>query len=161
MNSAGNLTITAAYLSTILSSTSTPGNKANLTLTFSAGAPLVLEIVVYDTPTVSATTFAANPSSNLEIPITWKGLQYPATIKAIYTDGTYVDSSWTEFLGPLQQARWTYNNYYNWDANDIVIETGGSSEIIAGGKNAILMIEFFPRDGTGAGSNTVNVTITV
>lgn len=72
-----------------------------------------------------------------------------------------MDSSWTEFLGPLQQARWTYNNYYTWTSSDITITSGGGAEIAAGGQNAILMIEFYPRDGTAVGSNTVNVTITV
>lgn len=101
----GTLTFKKAFLSTYLSPTAVPGSKANLTVTFSAGADASVEIVQWDVPTLGATTSQAIPGSDLLIPITWKGLYKLAAVKMLRDDGIYLFDDWTQWLGPLQQAR--------------------------------------------------------
>ncbi|KAL1960999.1 hypothetical protein VTO42DRAFT_4887 [Malbranchea cinnamomea] len=43
-------------------------------------------------------------------PISYAGLPKVAAVKALKADGTYLSDDWTQRLGPLQQARWTYGN---------------------------------------------------
>ena len=106
--SSTNVTYKAAFLSKYLSASAAPGSKANLTLTFSAGAPLTANIVQYDTPVLASTSSAASavPSgSDLNIPITWKGVESLAAVKGLMANGVGLVDSWTEYLGPLQQER--------------------------------------------------------
>ena len=100
-----NITFKASLLSTFVSSTTTPGSIANLTLTFSAGANLLVNIVQWDVPVLGSTTSAAVSGSDLSIPITWKGIGKPAAIKALESDGAYLEDTWTVYLGPLQQGQ--------------------------------------------------------
>lgn len=103
--SGGTVTFKKAFLSTYLSPTAAPGSKANLTVTFSAGADASVEIVQWDVPTLGATTSKAVSGSDLLIPITWKGLYKLAAVKMLREDGVYLFDDWTQWLGPLQQAR--------------------------------------------------------
>jgi endoglucanase len=157
ISSTGVVTFTAAYLSTLYSSSSAAGTKDILTLTFSAGTPLTLTIVQYDTPVAPTTTYAVNPSSDLYIPITYKGLPQVATVRALLADGTYLADSWTVYLGPLQQARWTYGSW-GFDSGNLIVYASGLSTIQSSGQTVTLTAEFFPR--LGVGSNAVNITIT-
>lgn len=156
ISSTGVVTFTAAYLSTLYSAASTPGTKETLKLTFSAGAALSLTVVQYDTPTIAAYTYAVNPAADLLIPITWKGLPQVAAVKALLADGTYLADAWTMYLGPLQQARWTYGNW-DFDAGNFILRASGLQAIQSSGQTVILTVEFFPRS---VGQNSFNVTIT-
>lgn len=153
------MTFTAAYLSTLYTSSSSAGVKATLTLTFSAGTPLTLQIVQYDTPTIPTTSYklsSTGTTSDLSVPITYKGLSKIAAVKAVKADGTYLADDWTVYLGPLQQARWTFGGW-GYDSNGLVISTSGLSTLQAAGQTVTLLVEFFPRS---VGANAVNVTIT-
>lgn len=106
--SGSNIIFTASYLSKHLSSTTSPGVIANLTLKFSGGdSSPVIQLVQWKTPTLSSKTAVASSvsGSDLSIPITWGGLQRVAAVKALTTSGTYLVDDWTVYLGPLQQAR--------------------------------------------------------
>lgn len=105
--SGANITFTSSYLSTHYSSTTAPGVLANLTLTFSAGAQPVIQIVQWDQPTLGSTSAVASDvsSSDLTIPITWAGIEEVATVKAIEANGVYLQNTWTVYLPALQQAR--------------------------------------------------------
>lgn len=106
--SGNNITYSASFLSKYFSSAKTPGSVGNLTLAFSAGAPLTANLVQWDTPVFASTSSAASavPSgSDLQIPITWKGINKPATMKAETVNGTYLIDSFTEYFGPLQAGR--------------------------------------------------------
>ena len=103
--SGSNITFKASLLSAFVSSTTVPGSIANLTLTFSAGANLLVNIVQWDAPVLGSTTSAAVSGSDLSIPITWKGIDKPAAVRALESDGTYLVNTWTVHLGPLQQGR--------------------------------------------------------
>jgi endoglucanase len=81
------------------------GSKTNLTVSFSAGANVTIEIVQWDVPTLETTTSEAVVGEDLVIPITWKGLQKLAAVTMLRSDGVYLFFSWTSGLGPLQQAR--------------------------------------------------------
>ena len=99
------ITFNASFLSKYLSTNGVPGSKGNLTVSFSKGASLNVEIVEWDIPTLSSTTAKASGGQDLAIPITWKGLNKVAAVKMVENNGTYLFDSWTQYLGPLQQAR--------------------------------------------------------
>lgn len=107
--SGANITFKASFLSTFVSPTTAPGVVGNVTLSFSTGADLILQIVQWDIPVLNSTSSAASTAAasgaDLDIPITYKGLQKPATVKAVLADGTPLVDTWTVYLGPLQQAR--------------------------------------------------------
>ncbi|QSZ37319.1 hypothetical protein DSL72_009417 [Monilinia vaccinii-corymbosi] len=161
ISSAGLLTFTQAYLNTLYSSTSAPGIKATLTLTFSRGAPSQLHIVQWATPTLPQTSFSKKSSSttDLAIPITYAGLPQVAAIKALNADGSYLVSAdaWTMYMGPLQQARWTYGGAWKSDSAGLTITTAGLSVINSSSQSVTLTLEFFPRI---LGQNSVNITFT-
>ena len=155
-----NITYTSSFLSQYTCPTCVPGLQANLTLTFSAGSSLHVPVITYSTPTLSSTSSAASavPSgSDLRIPITWAGLEQLAAVKATLADGTFLVDSWTQYLGPLQQGRMTYNSQYNWDSQSVVLTSAAVQAVRAAGQDTVFEFEFYPR---GAG-NTVSYTLTV
>ena len=101
------------FLSTIFSPTSTPGPVANLTLHFSTGADLEIQAVVWSTPiiTLGTNTTSTTPSApatgttDLNIPVTYHGLPQVASVRALSSDGSILEDSWTSVLGPLQAGR--------------------------------------------------------
>lgn len=103
--SSGDVTVSSSFLSKYVSATAEPGSKANLTVSFSAGADATVEIVQWDVPVLASTTSQAVSGSDLAIPITWKGLYKLAAVKMLRSDGVYLFDDWTQYLGPLQQAR--------------------------------------------------------
>jgi len=150
------LTFSASYLSTLYSSTSAAGIKDTLTVAFSAGASLTVQVVQYDTPTLASTAIKVDPSADLSIPVTWKGLPQVAAVTAIMADGTYLQDTFTVFFGPLQAGRWTYGSW-GWDTSNFIVYAAGLQEIQATGQTVTLTVEFFPRS---VGANAVNVTFT-
>lgn len=103
-----NVTLKTSFLETLFPSNSTPGIKANLSLQPSEGAALQLQAVQWDTPQPAFTDFvvnANNSKSDLYIPFQFKGLTKMATVKAKMYNSTYLFDDWTQWLGPLQQAR--------------------------------------------------------
>jgi len=103
--SGSKLTLKRSFVSGLVSATAVPGTKASLTVAFSAGAPLVVEVVQWDVPVFSSTTSKAAAGSDLRIPVTYKGLPRVAAVKVVRSDGTYPFDDWTKYLGPLQQGR--------------------------------------------------------
>jgi endoglucanase len=72
-----NLTFKASFMSKVFPSGSANGFKANLTLHFSAGADLQLKAYQWAAPTLalsSSNVTSSGDSSDLSIPVTWKGL---------------------------------------------------------------------------------------
>lgn len=103
-----NITYSASFLSNYFSASTDPGSIANLTLTFSSGADITANLVQWDTPTLGANASAASavPSGqDLQIPIKFKGINKPAAVKAVLSDGTYLVDSYTQYFGPLQEGR--------------------------------------------------------
>ncbi|KAJ4286290.1 hypothetical protein N0V90_013324 [Kalmusia sp. IMI 367209] len=149
------ITLTSAYLKTIITSTTT-GSLLNLTLTFSSGAPTTLNILQYATPTLGSTT-AKLPatSADLSIPITWKGQNRPAAVKAIKSDAGILIDDWTQYLGPLQQGRLTYSGQWDWDANNVYAPV--LDAVRSAGKTTTFTFEFYPREP----ENVANFTLTV
>jgi endoglucanase len=88
-SSSGAVTFKAGFLSKYLSASAAPGTKGSLTLTFSAGASLQVDIVQWDQPVLGSTSSKTVASSaDIHVPITWKGLNKVAAVKAIANDGT-------------------------------------------------------------------------
>lgn len=154
------ITFKSSFLSKYVSATAAEGTKANLTLTFSAGASTQAQIVQWDVPAVTSSNITvANNGSDIWLPISFKGIHKPAAVKAVKADGTYLVDDWTQYLGPLQQARTTYGNQFKWDwgYEGIYIAASTVSTIASSGQTATLTIEAYPR----IPGNSVNVTVSV
>lgn len=153
------LTFTESYLRTLIPTPSAPaGIKEILTLTFSSGAPLTLQIIQFSTPTLPGPASYPWQPTDLHIPLTYSGLPRIAAVKALKADGAYLVDEWTEYLGPLQQGRWTYGNY-EWDEEGFVLKEAGLEVIRdkGAGQDVVLTVEFYPR----VEGNEVEVRITV
>lgn len=154
------VTFTQSFLSQHVAADAAAGVKANLTLSFSAGADIEVQIVQWDVPTVSSnstTAEAANTGSDFKIPITWKGLSKPATVKALTADGAILVDDWTQYLGPLQAGRTTYSNQWNWDGESVILTSSAVQAVVSAAKTTTFTIEFYPR----VPGNAVNYTLTV
>jgi endoglucanase len=153
------ITFTPSFLNKYVSPSATPGTKANLTVSFSAGAPLQIQIVQWDVPTLSgaAKSSKAENGKELRIPITWKGIPKVAAVKALLSDGKFLADDWTQYLGPLQAGYATYNNHWNWDAGNLILTKGASDAVVNARKTATFTFEFWPR----VPGNSVSYTLTV
>ncbi|KAI8937869.1 hypothetical protein NX059_005558 [Plenodomus lindquistii] len=152
------ITFTAPFLKTVLTPTAPTGSLANLTLTFNRGAALTVNILKYDVPTLNATTIPLpTTSADTLIPITWKGQNRPATIKAVKSDGSLLMDEWTSVLPPLQQGRLTYANHFDWDKDGVILKAAVFDAVRAAGKATTFTIELYPREP----GNSVVVTVTV
>jgi endoglucanase len=106
--SGDNIVFSATYLGTKYTASSTSGIIDTLTLEFNGGATSpTIQIVQWDTPVLSSTSASASAVSgaDLSIPITWNGVPKLASVKAVTSSGIYLFDDWTQWLGPLQQAR--------------------------------------------------------
>jgi endoglucanase len=106
--SGANIVFSATYLATKYTSSTAPGVVDTLTLEFDGGASSpTIEIVQWDKPVLATTSAFASAVSgaDLSISITWNGLSTVAAVKALTTSGVYLFDDWTQWLGPLQQAR--------------------------------------------------------
>lgn len=156
--SGSTITFATSFLSTVLTPTAPTGSLANLTLTFNRGAALSVNILRYAVPVLGRTSSALPATSaDLSIPITWAGQNRPAAIKALKSDGTYLVDEWTQYLPALQQARLTYANHWDWDANNIILKSAVLDAVRSGGKTTTFTLEFYPRTP----GNSANYTITV
>jgi endoglucanase len=153
----GAITFKAAFLSKYLSATAAPGSKANLTLTFSAGATAGVEIVQWQTPTLASTSSAAVAGTEVQIPVTWGGIRQPAGVKMVRSDGVILFDDWTQWLGPLQAGYGTYNGQWNWSGNTLILTAATVDAVIAAGVDTTFTFDFFPR----VPGNSVNYTLTV
>ncbi|KAH8651271.1 glycoside hydrolase superfamily [Xylariales sp. PMI_506] len=157
--SSSSITFSASFLSQYFSSAQEPGSKANLTVTFSAGAQANLEVVQWDVPILESTSSSASASSgvDLSIPITWKGLNRVAAVQMVENDGTYLFDTWTEYLGPLQQGRTTYSGQWNWGDATVILPAATVDAVISAGKTTTFAFEFYPR----VPGHHVNYTLTI
>ncbi|KAF2192468.1 glycoside hydrolase family 5 protein [Zopfia rhizophila CBS 207.26] len=156
--SGSTITFKSSFLSTIITPTTAPGSIANITLSFSAGTDLLVNVLQWDVPVLGATSSKLPATSaDLAIPITWKGQNRPATVKAVKGDGTYLVDDWTQYLGDLQKGRMTYNGQWNWDGSHVILTSSVLDAVRSAGKTTTFTIEFYPR----VPGNTVNYTLTV
>ncbi|KAH7126957.1 glycoside hydrolase superfamily [Dendryphion nanum] len=156
--SGSNIIFKSKFLSTIIKPNSPTGSLANITLTFSAGSPLLVNILQYSTPVLGATASKLpSASAEVRIPITWAGQNRPAAVKAVKSDGSFLVDDWTQYLPPLQQARLTYNNHWNWDGQNVILTSGVVDAVRQAGKDTTFTLEFYPR----VAGNAVNYTLTV
>ncbi|KAL4805017.1 glycoside hydrolase superfamily [Aspergillus unguis] len=160
--SGDSIVFSTEYLTTKYTASSATGVVDTLTLEFDGGvASPSIQIVVWDTPVLSSTSAAASAVSgaDLTIPITWNGLSTIAAVKALTASGVYLFDDWTQYLGPLQQARATYSNHYNWDDENVIITSAAIDAVVAAGETSTFTFEFYPRvNGT---VNTAEFTLTV
>lgn len=104
--SGSNITFKASLLSKYISAAATPGSKANFTVSFGKGAPVTANLVQWDTAVLASnSSSAAAASGDLHIPVTYKGINRLATVKATLPDGTCLFDTWTVYLPAIQQCR--------------------------------------------------------
>jgi endoglucanase len=105
--SGSTIVFSASFLRIYFTPSTSPGSIANLTLRFSSGADLTLNLVLWDTPTINSTSssVATADGSSISIPVHWKGINKPAAVKAVTANGTYLVDDFTKYYGPLQNAR--------------------------------------------------------
>ncbi|KAH0352254.1 endoglucanase B, partial [Aureobasidium melanogenum] len=153
-----NIIFSAAFLRTYFTPSTSPGSIANLVLSFSTGADLTLNLVLWDTPVLSSTSSsaAAANGSSISIPVQWKGINIPAAVKAVSTNGTYLFDDFTKYYGPLQNARTTYNSQWNWDTDDLIVTAAAVNAAQTLSEDVIFTFEFYPR----VPGNAVNYTLT-
>ncbi|KAL2787968.1 glycoside hydrolase superfamily [Aspergillus keveii] len=157
-----NIIFSARYLARKYTSSTAPGVIDTLTLKFDGGASSpTIEIVQWKKPVLATTSASASAVSgaDLSIPITYNGLSTVAAVKALTTSGVYLFDDWTQWLGPLQQARATYSNHYNWGDDNVIITAAAIDAVVAAGQTTVFTFEFYPR--VAGGVNTANFTLTV
>ncbi|KAF2007244.1 glycoside hydrolase family 5 protein [Amniculicola lignicola CBS 123094] len=144
------VTFSAPFLTSVLQPIGArTGSIANVTLKFSAGANLLVNILQYNTPTLGATSSklsAATPATDLLIPITWAGQNRPAAVKATKADGGYLLDDWTQWLPVLQQGRITYGGQWDWDGSNVVLKAAVVDAVKAAGMDTVFRVEFYPRE---------------
>ncbi|KAJ4403321.1 hypothetical protein N0V85_005120 [Neurospora sp. IMI 360204] len=158
----GTVTLKKEFLGKVrlyLSKDAAPGTKANITVTFSAGAKSQVEIVQWDVgvPAQTSSSASAVPSGDLWIPLVWKGLHRVAAVKMIKADGSYLFDDWTMWLPELQKGRGTYGG--QWDFDKLIIRRQTLDAVIASGGSATLTFEFYPR--AAGNGNYLNYTLTM
>ena len=120
------ITLTRAFLSRYLGGqeedqlAEPSGQKANVTVRFSAGADTLVELVKWDVPTLAfysasvhdldaagagSATGGGGGGGDLDIPVRWRGLRRPAAVRMVKADGTYLVDDWTVGLPELQKGR--------------------------------------------------------
>ncbi|KAF1958894.1 endoglucanase D precursor [Byssothecium circinans] len=156
--SGSNITLTSAFLKTVITSSSTTGSLANLTLAFSAGAPTNLDITQYATPKLGATSSVLPATSaDLYIPVAWAGQRRPAAVRALKADGGILIDDWTQWLGPLQAGRLTYAGQWDWDGGNVILRAAVLDAVRTAAQTTTFTVEFYPR----VPGNAANYTITV
>ncbi|KAI0015470.1 putative cellulase [Xylariomycetidae sp. FL0641] len=155
----GEVTFPAALLARFLSADAdaAPGSRANLTLTFSAGATAGVNVVQWRRPTLGETESTAVAGAELRIPVTWGGVRQPAAVKMLRQDGVFLFDDWTEYLGPLQAAYGTYSGQWNWSGDDLVLTSATVDAVIAAGVPTTFTFDFYPR----VEGNSLNYTLNV
>ncbi|KAM0324852.1 hypothetical protein ACHAQA_007818 [Verticillium albo-atrum] len=148
------ITFKAGFLSDYLGPNVTPGSKANLTLTFSAGAHSNIEVVQWDTP-VLVSEPDATPGQDLQIPIQWKGVPVLAAVRAQAADGTILFDDWTQWLGPLQRGRLTFNSHFFWEGSNVILRSSAITAVLNLNKAVDFVFEFYPR----VAGNSVTYTL--
>ena len=162
------VTVTADFLSRFLSADAEPGFKSMLTLAFSGGTPFEVEIIQWDTPTLDTNSSTVDPGFELQIPVTYKGLNKVAAVKIVEDDGVYFVDDWTEYLGPLQQGRGvrqtslsgtnptrrtagtdnatqTYRSQWDFDGGNLFISAASVQAVANSGRPTTFTFEFYPR----------------
>ncbi|KAI0533022.1 putative cellulase [Xylaria digitata] len=157
ITSQGDITFTSSFLSGHFSTSGSPGSKANLTLAFSAGATAGVNLVQWDLPKLGSTSSTAVSGADLRIPVSWAGINQPAAVKMLRSDGVYLFDDWTQYLGPLQAAYATFDGQWNWDGGDLIIRAAAVDAVIAAGVPTTFTIDFFPR----VAGNSLNYTLNV
>ncbi|CAJ2509693.1 Uu.00g147190.m01.CDS01 [Anthostomella pinea] len=151
------ITFTSSFLSQYVSETAEPGTKVDLTLTFSAGATAGVTVAQWELPTLASTSSTAVAGADLLIPITWGGINEPAAVKMLRSDGDYLFDDWTQYLGPLQAAYGTYSGQWNWDSGDLILTSTTVAAVIAARVPTTFTFDFFPR----VAGNSLNYTLNV
>ncbi|KAG9251901.1 glycoside hydrolase superfamily [Emericellopsis atlantica] len=139
------ITFAPDFIRTYITADSEPGVYETLTIDFSAGASTTATIVQWDAPTLESTEGTAVTGQDLVIPIEWAGLERLATVKFVAEDGTYLVDDWTQYLGPLQQGRGTWDGQWSFEGDNVIIRASIIDMVVSLGQPVTFTFEFYPR----------------
>ncbi|KAH6651509.1 glycoside hydrolase superfamily [Truncatella angustata] len=156
--SGNNIIFTASFLSGYLSSTATPGIKGTLSISFSAGIIIPVQIVQWEPPVLSSASSKAIAGADLVVPVTWQGMAQVATVKAVKADGTFLVDDWTVWLPPIQQGRTTFGGSWTWSVGQagFTITSTAVNAVIAAGQATQFTVEAYPRVAGNSATYTLN-----
>ncbi|GJC77601.1 endoglucanase B [Colletotrichum liriopes] len=97
----------------------------------------------WDAPVLRATSSKTVAGADLGIPLACKGVRVLAVVKAVRGHGVYLFDDWTQYLGPLQQARIV--RQWNYDGAKVVLTATTVQAVIASGKATTFTFELYPR----------------
>ncbi|EEY17445.1 endoglucanase B [Verticillium alfalfae VaMs.102] len=144
------ITFKAGFLSDYLGPNVTPGSKANLTLTFSAGAHSNIEVVQWDTP-VLVTEPDATPGQDLQIPI--NGRAYPCLPLCVLRLPTAPSCSMTGRSG--SDLCNVDACHYFWEGSNVILRASAIAAVLELNKAVKFTFEFYPR----VAGNSVTYTL--
>ncbi|KAF1982868.1 glycoside hydrolase family 5 protein [Aulographum hederae CBS 113979] len=154
-----NITIPANVTAPYLSASAAPGSKPPLTITFTNGAPIQIQLVQWDTPVLSTSTVSLPPASatELAVPITWKGLKQPAAVRAVTVDDQKpIVDDWTAGIGSLQAGFMTYDGQWKWNDTHVILAQGALEAMGTVKRDVVVSVQGWPREE----GNMVNFTVT-
>ncbi|KAH6977547.1 endoglucanase D precursor [Ilyonectria sp. MPI-CAGE-AT-0026] len=153
------ITFHPSFLSNYFNSSSEEGVKATVLVSFSTGARIPIQLIVWDAPTVPVASSAAEAGSEVPIAINWNGFPQPAAVAAFKADGTPLVDEWTVYLPPLNRGRTVFGAHWTWSRGDNVITITGNTTraVVKANQEVTFMIEVYPR----IGNNYVNYTLTI
>lgn len=105
-----------SFLSNYFNSSTEEGLKATALVSFSAGASIPIQLIVWDAPTVPVASSVAEAGSEVPIAINWNGFPQPAAVAAFKADGTPLVDEWTVELPPLNRGRTVFGAHWTWNS---------------------------------------------
>lgn len=105
----------SSFLSDYFDSSNEVGVKAIALVSFSTGARIPIQLVLWDAPTVPVASSAAIAGSEVPIAINWNGVHQPAAVAAFKADGTPLVDDWTMYLPPLNRGRTVFGAHWKWN----------------------------------------------
>ncbi|KAK7415571.1 hypothetical protein QQX98_005817 [Neonectria punicea] len=149
----------SSVLSDYFGESNAAGAKATASVSFTAGATIPVQLVLWDFPTVPISSSVAVAGSEVSVAVNWKGIGKPAAVAAFKADRTPLVDEWTVYLPPLGRGRTTFGAQWtwNWDQDGITITEGAVLAMVESGQSVTFIIESYPR----VEGNLVNYTLTV
>ncbi|KAH7116443.1 putative extracellular endoglucanase [Dactylonectria macrodidyma] len=149
--------LSASYLARYFDTTSSTGVKTTLSISFSEGAAVSVQLVQWSPPGAPVAQSKAPVGDSLRISVDWHGVAKPAAVAAFKADGTPLVDEWTTVLPSLRRGRTTFGGQWtwDWDQDGVTISESAMSAVINAGQDTTFMIEAFPR----VEGNYVNYTV--
>lgn len=109
------IVLSSSFLGQYFATESTYGVMATLTVAFSEGPNIPIQLVQWGVPTLPVSSAEISSATNIDVVVNWNSIGKPATMAAFKSDGTPLLDEWTVGSPPLQQGRTTFGGAWNWN----------------------------------------------